>query len=480
MISLFLAVALAASPAATPLAPKSSDFVLFVKSPESALPDLRGFLTEAGAWAPLLRPTELGRALTPLLGADLFDVSSLADAGLDVTAPMTMSFLREATVLCATSAKGPKPLMRARAQFAGAGQAAKQNVKGVLLEGAAAGSVWRAGVASKGNLVCFASGGTDALAALKGAAEAMSGAGFAATHAFRALSGPDASVMAYSQTATANAAFEVHAASRTVKLVGRAIPKHEDLLGKPRGADLLSAFAPSAPLWVRATLAPKAIADSNGPVAGAIAFLVGSACRQCGAAVSHDLFETLRTQLAGTVALVAKGLDPAAATGSMGRYFLVPHAYLLPVESPEATRKALESALAAMKSWGAKVTADGDAQWSISLAAREVRVGVARGALFVANDVGARDLALAALEGAKPERPAHALSFRIDGPLATSALRRVSVLDIPRSSELAALFAFGVETGALLKAAGPITGFAEPDGAALRFEAGFELQPSRP
>jgi len=446
-----------------------------VKNPKTALPPLREFLTEAGGWAPLLRPLQLGRLLAPLLGVDFFDVAALEQAGLSIEAPMTLSFQEEATVLCASGTKAAQAVERARKQFSGAGQAAKEKHLGALLEGSAAGRIWREGIATKGAQVCFASGGSDALAALRSAAQAMGGAGLGATAAVKAAAGLDAPVMGYFQSHEASGAFEVHATRTALKVVGRMLPRQVEI-ERPRTSDALGSFEPEALAVVRAVLTPKAMSDPDGPLERGVGFLVSQACRGFDAVTANRLLAGLRPQLTGSVGLVVKGLDSTAAGERGGQYFLVSHAYVLPVKDADAARAALESGLNAIKAKGVQVVAGSEgAQWSVPVGRHALHVGIASGALVVANDAGARDVALAALRGSKPGKLPHALAFKVDGPLATAALRRISLLDVPKSPELAGLFGFGVEAGSLLKACGPIAGFADPDGGGLRFEAGLAL-----
>ncbi|MGC4114821.1 MAG: hypothetical protein QM765_09470 [Myxococcales bacterium] len=104
-------------------------------------------------------------------------------------------------------------------------------------------------------------------------------------------------------------------------------------------------------------------------------------------------------------------------------------------------------------------------------------MGVAKGALFIGNDSAALTRMLAAVGASKAGKAEHAVSFTVDGPRATAALRTIPIMDVAKSQELAGLFAAGVEVGALLKAAGPISAWADPDGAAVKFQARMELKP---
>lgn len=476
------AAAPAPAPVRPPVAPRSSPATVLVRSPKAGLPDLRAFLAEAGQWAPMFRPVELGKSLGAALGTDILDPAALQEAGADVEAPMSVSFLGAGTVVCLGTVKGGKALERARAMLAGSGQAAKLAYKGAQLEGAAAAKTWRAGVATKGSTLCFASGGTDALAALKEAVDATGGQGLAGTKAAKAAAGLDAPVMGYFQVPGGGGAFEIRAAKGSLELVGRASLESQPL-DKPKEGDLLAGLAVDAPLVLRAQLTSKAVGDRGGPGASVLEFLAFNAAKGCDPATAQAVLSTIKPELAGTVAALVDGIDVPGAQQRPSRYYLFPHAYVLPVKDSAKALVALEGALEKLRGKGAKVAkleaADGGA-WSVALGDREARVGVSKGALFIGNQTGALDRMLAALASAKPGKAEHAMSFVVDGPRATAALRRISIMDVPKSPELAALFAAGVEVGSLLKAAGPITGWADPDGAALKFQAKLELKPVEP
>jgi hypothetical protein len=151
----------------------------------------------------------------------------------------------------------------------------------------------------------------------------------------------------------------------------------------------------------------------------------------------------------------------------------------LPLTDASAGGKALRSLVGKIKAHGTSVSdARGPGNgphFSLKVGQRQVYVGIAGSVLYLSNDLPARDMALAALHDAKPGKRAHALVLDIDGPVAASALRRISILDAPKSPELASLFAFGVEGGSLLKAAGNIPGFAEPAAKGAHFEISLQL-----
>ncbi|MGC4114822.1 MAG: hypothetical protein QM765_09475 [Myxococcales bacterium] len=300
--SLTLALTLAAAAPAPvaaarpPVAPKSSPATILVRSPKAGLPDLRAFLAEAGQWSAMLRPVELGKSLGAVLGADILDPAALSEAGVDAEAPMSVSFLREATVVCLSTVKGSKTIERARTTLAGSGQPAKQAYKGAQLEGAVAGKIWRAGVATKGSALCFASGGTDALAALKEAVDALGGQGLATTAAVKAAAGLDAPVMGYFQAAGEGGAFEVRATKGALELVGRAVLGSQPL-DKPKEGDVLAGLAVEAPMALRAQLTPKAMADPGSPGASVLSFLASNACKACDAATSQAVLAALKPEV---------------------------------------------------------------------------------------------------------------------------------------------------------------------------------------
>lgn len=480
---LVLAAALSAAPPKGPVAPRSSPATVLVRSPKTGLAELRAFLTEAGQYSATLRPLELGRSLGAMLGADLLDPAALQEAGVDVEAPVSVSLMREATVVCFTAAKGGKAVERARATLAGSGQPAKLAHKGSQIEGAVSGKAWRAGLVAKGAAACVASGGTDALSALKEAVDALGGSGLVATPAVKAAAGLDAPVLGYFQAGTSGGAFEIRASKAGLKIVGRGSLKQMPL-DKPKEGDALAGFSADAPVVLRAQVTPRSLAEPGGLGTAAVAFLLSNACKACDASVTKGLLDALKPELTGSVGVVLRGLEPSAAPLKPAMYWLFPHAYVLPLKDAAKAQKALEAAIGKIEAKGARFSKQEvpeGAEWFVAVGGKDARVGIAKGALYVGNDANARDLALGAVTAERPDKaPAHALSFVLNGPLATGELRRISILDIPKAPELAALFAFGVELGSLLRAAGPISGFADPDGAYVAFELGLNLQATAP
>jgi hypothetical protein len=479
--ALLLAVCLAAAPRG-PLAPRQASAVVFIRSPGQALADVRAFLTRAGALAPVLAPEELGRSLGFALGADLLDPVSLGEAGVDLSAPLTVSDGPDGRVVCLTGGKAT--VARLDQRLAKVGALSTRGFGGARLVGAQVGERWRSGYAAKGSHVCFASG-ADPLAALRSAVDAMNGAGLAGTKGWALASqGVDGPVVVLVRGGELSAALALRPSASGLAVSGRWLGPA--MLARPRGSHELAALSVDAPLVTTANLAPAAFADPpRGPVASMLLALARGACPRCDALIARSLWDGLKTRLAGPVGLVVAGVDPSAAREPMGDYFLAKHVYLAELKDESGAAAALKAAVERLREAGVAVREEerpgaglGEGcHFAVPVKARSILLGVSAGVLYVANEAGVRDLVLAALEKG-PARPmAHAAQLALDGPRAVAALRSISLLDVGRSPELGLLFAASIEAGALLKAAGAIPGHADPDPAGGLFEIELNLRP---
>jgi hypothetical protein len=412
------------------------------------------------------------------LGVDVLDVAALDESGVDVASPISLAVSERGSLLCFT-AKGKTAAARLNAALAEAGRTASRAYKGAKLTGSTVQGRWRAGFAAQGSGMCVSSGSSDALAALKAAVDAMNGAGLASTRVYgRATAGLEGGTIAYSRHDDLSIAFQVKASRKGLWFEGRVVAG-KPLLQKPTDAHPLAQLQVTPAVLAMGTLSKQALSDSVGPMAE-LEFLAQSACRSCPPAVIRKLLEEVKTKLSGPQALLVTGVDPSAADEPQSRYYLFPHAYLLTLKDAAGSKAALAGALAQLRAIGVQIfeaEARGEgAHWTMGLGMRQLYLGVAGNTLYVANEKGARDMALAALEQAKPGKSVHAASFTLDGPAVAAALKRISILDVPRSRELAALFGFSIEAGALLNAVGPVSGFADPEPEGARFQVGFELK----
>jgi hypothetical protein len=478
VISVFLAFTLAAAPRG-PLAGRGADFAVLIRSPKDALPPLRAFLERASAFAPALSPNALGSALGQPLGVDLLDAPALASAGVDVAAPITLSEEKGATVVCLA---GRKPLADGlRREAARAGPVEARFYGGARLEGTASGgSAWRAGFASKGTQHCFA-WGAGALAALKSAVDAMGGAGLAESRSWasaaRELDGPVLAFLGASGLADAAAALR----PGPLRLAARGRWSGAVALSKPREGEPLLGWSAAAPFVASAKLAPAGWSDPpKGVVARALVELGAAACPRKDPEAARALWEALKGRQAGPLGLIVAGIDPSAAGEPHGKLFLFRQAWAAPLKDGAQAVAALRAALEKLRAAGARVEPEPgtgeEGPYRIAVGARSLFVGARGGALVLANDPGARDLAFSAL-GVEARGAAHAAQLSLDGPRAAAALSRVSLLDAARSPEMGALFAASIEAGALLKAAGTVALWAEPDAAGGTFEAELSLPP---
>lgn len=477
MISIFLALTLVAAPRG-PLAGRGADFAVFIRSPKDALPPLRAFLERASAFAPALSPKALGSALGQPLGVDLLDAPALASSGVDLAAPITLSEEKGATVVCLA---GRKPLADGlRREAARAGPVESRLYGGARLEGSAAGgSSWRAGFASKGTQHCFASG-AGAFAALKSAVDAMGGAGLAESRAWvsaaRELDGP---VLAFLGGGVVDAVVALRPGP--LRLAARGRWSGAVALSKPGKGEPLLGWSAPAPFVASAKLAPAGWSDPpRGLVARALVELGAAACPRKDPEAARALWEALEGRQAGPLGLIVAGIDPSAAGEPHGRLFLFRQAWAAPLENGAQAAAALRAALEKLRAAGARVEpeprAGEEGPYRVAVGARSLFVGARGGALVLANDPGARDLAFSAL-GVEARGATHSAQLSLDGPRAAAALSRVSLLDAARSPEMGALFAASIEAGALLKAAGTVALRAEPDAAGGAFEAELSLPP---
>ncbi len=474
---LLLALCLAAAPRG-PLAPRQASAVVFVRSPGQALAEVRSFLARVGSLAPGLSPEELGRSLGSTLGADLLDPSSLGEAGVDLSSPLTVSDGVDGGVVCL--AGGKATVARLEQGLAKVGTLSTRAHGGARLVGAQVGERWRSGYAVKGSQICFASG-SDVLAALRSAADAMNGAGLAGTKSWSLASrGIDGPVLVLVRSGDLSAAFAARPRASGLAMSGRWMGPA--LLAAPQGNHGLAGVSVDAPFVTTANLAPLAFADPpRGPLARMFFLLAEGACPRCDGGSARGLWDALKARLAGPVSLVVVGVDPSAATVPMSDYFLARNALLVELKDEAGAVAALKAAVAQWREAGVAVReVEGPGagyDCAVPVKARTILLGVRAGVLYVANHVGTRDLVLAALEKGTARPMAHAAQFVLDGPRVVAALRSISLLDVGRSPELGLLFAASIEAAALLKAAGAIPGHADPDPLGGRFEIELNLRP---
>jgi hypothetical protein len=371
-----------------------------------------------------------------------------------------------------------------KATLAGAGQVASEKHQGAALTGATVGKAWRSGFVTKGKQACIASGTPDVLPLLKASVAGIGRGGIGAERRWAdATGGLSAPVIGYFDADGTLGGLELLPGAEGLKVRGVLIPR-QLRLAAPQDGDPLAALRPAAALVATATLARESLTDPAGPAGGAVRFLLHQACPACDREAARAFLDALGPSLFGSMSLLVPRVDPSAAGGPLAQYYLFPHAYLLSLKDSAGAAKALGGLVETLRKNGVQVSDEQNLgegpHHSLELGGRRVYVGLAGKALYLSNERAARDLALVALKEAAPAKAEHALQATLDGPLATAAIRKVTILDVPRSPELAAIFAVGVEAGSLLKAAGPIRAFADPDGRKTRFELDLELPKPTP
>jgi len=446
----------------------------------TALSNLRTFLTRASAFAPVLSPGPLGRALGAPLAVDALDVGGWPEAGLDPKGPVLAGEWDSGFALVLPLRDASKALARARASLpsSGAVTEAKSGDSTLLVARRpgsgpnAVGELAAAVAISRKRAAIWLGGGDPEFlrAALTARLPGLERA--------RGLSGDWVATAV--QRRGVGAAVGLAPAADALAVDARVYARGP--IAVANRADPFAGFAPAGMLYANVSLAPQALPNARAQLLALLRALL----TQTRKPVPRAELGALLDGLAGPVALVATGLNTARGPGSTfaDRYFLVSHAYAAQVRDPAKATAALDALVNAMHAAQMPLT---DAPEGAAKGSHQVQLGPNRAlffglegsVLYLANDAEARTALLSALPKA-PAPSAHAGSLTVDGPRAGSQLAHLSILDAARSSDLAALFGLAVEAGPLLKALGTTTFSAEPEPHAVRLRGTLALPAARP
>jgi hypothetical protein len=192
-------------------------------------------------------------------------------------------------------------------------------------------------------------------------------------------------------------------------------------------------------------------------------------CARCTDAKLGALEHTLAAELTGDALLRVDRFEPRGPLNSPGGQFSALRlGAVAKVRSAAKVRAALDALVP-------HTGADEAARWSVPLRGGTLEVGLRGDALYLSNDVTARDRVLTAASGSA--RPAHALELAVDPKLLASGLGRISLLDAISNRRLAAAFAVATEGLPVLHASKALTAWADPAGGALRFGGVWTLLP---
>ncbi|MDR0965887.1 MAG: hypothetical protein LBM75_05205 [Myxococcales bacterium] len=488
-----------AAPEAPPIAPMDARIVLHLPAPTQGLPAFRQLFTAAGTKAPLLRPVTFERLFRPALGADLFDLEALADAGIDPQHPITLSQWRGQWLACFTTRANPTPTdERGARQEPGADGAGEREValaplplpmdasasgrsgagaqsarplkpvrfeeQGVTFRGQADDTgAWLSGRARLGSLVCSANAiGVDVRPLLRLAADSLRDANASPARAPEpqalALVGERAPLVGRFQT-------------RHGRLTARFFPNDSGLVarGKLQGSGELLAkpepkasqplhqmtrSAPDVPVWLNLSLSKKALA-AGGKLDQALDRALRHSCLDCPAEARLALQRRLLESLSGPVALAITGLDPRAPRGSPQQIRQAIFASVREAEQPK-----LKTALSAIEP---------------RLAQSRFGVGLRGGTLSLGNDEKLLKQVSTPSETASAPPPKDAVRLTFHGARLAELLQPISMFDMANGSLFGALFFLKMEAGALIKSADKLELTANPVGPDIDFEATIAL-----
>ncbi|MEW5743680.1 MAG: hypothetical protein AB1938_32510 [Myxococcota bacterium] len=421
---------------ATPRAPADAELVTYVPKLD-ALPSVLPFFTAAGSRSVLLRPEGWRGQAHPVLEFDVTDKASLEAAGVDPSASLTVSRLGERSVSCVSLKDVKRFSELSQQRLARLGDVFTKQDGAVTTVGARDPlNRVLAGYVLSGTESCAVAG--HGLSVEKQLPELVKLLG-------KSAKGPGF-VMAQGLGGVAQVVVPKGAQLGAVTLTGDGLKLLADakVKGLPLatlvggGASPYAKLAPPGLAVVRARLAKPAL----GPV-------LEQVLRQVpGGKALSPLAQQVAPLLTGNVALFASRVKVTQGLRSPeARYFAVKHVVLAEV-SDAAAVKALLGGLDAT---------------ALSSRGGKLEVGLSGTTLYLANDAGAKDTALQALEGAAGKQ-AHAGEAVVDPKLLADGLSQVPLLEALQAPELAGLVAAATELGPLLLASTRVEGWVDPAG----------------
>ncbi|MEW6430000.1 MAG: hypothetical protein AB1730_00720 [Myxococcota bacterium] len=419
-----------------PRAPADAALVTYVPKLD-ALSTLMPFFTAAGSRSTLLRPEGWRAVAHPVLEFDVTDAASLEAAGIDPRSSLSASRLGDSSVSCVTVKDVRTYVDRSEARLQRLGEVSTKKEGGVTVVGARD-ALHRvlAGYVLAGSESCAISGhGRSVEKQLpelaKALGKAAKGPGFSLAQGL----GGAAQVVVPKGSPLGALALSGAGLTLTADARARGLPV-APLAGA--GASPFAALAPAGLATVRARLEREALA----PVLERVLREIPNA------RALVPLASQVAPLLTGNVALYASKVKVTQGLRSReARYFAVKNVLLAEVTDAAAVRALLDAA---------KLS---------TLASREgtVEVGLSGTTLYLANDTGARDVALGALEKAAGKQ-AHAGEAIVDPRLLADGLSQVPLLEVLQAPELAGLVAAATELGPLLLASKRVSGWLDTAG----------------
>jgi hypothetical protein len=452
------------------MALRKVDLLVFVPQPRASLPHLRAALSVLGQRAPSMRPDAWGQTIGDPLEVDGLSTPELEKAGIDLDRPIVAFSLDAAQLACLSTKKDVdlRPRLdvwlarRGNRDNSGAGRSAvARSPQGTVV----------AGYVLKTGRVCVYTGGGEGDAAMKRLGDALAHpqapGGYSALAA--GLHG-DAIVywrdgpVAVAMTASAT---EVVADGRVART----------FLAERGQDDVLACFTSSGIAATHATLSPRYLSDRGSLPRTSIPWLLQVLCPGCSAIQVASFANRLVDELAGTVGVdVVSFRVPRGPRSSATQYQIAQHAYVAATKDPVRATALLDEIAAASKATKSEIPGAGVAAWEAPVGPGTMWFGIKGAVLFSGNDAIALKEALG---GATP-CPKAVAAASVSLPAAGRDLGRLSILDIGRVPEAAGGLAIALEFGSVLRASGPLTLSADPEGTATRVHLNWSLPPEAP
>ncbi|MDY7226849.1 hypothetical protein [Hyalangium rubrum] len=457
MLSLVLAASLAAAPA--PRSAPSATTVVHIPQLDK-LSGLQAFMSRAGTYAAMARPTTWAAEFHPFLSLDPMRAETLTAVGIDPTGSATVSFLRTGKVSCARLADPKAFQAKAATALAAGGEVKTGTSKGVTTASAPRSSGGRAGYALKGQDVCSFATLQEDDDMLKEAVKLM-GKAPAPDARLGKLSGVAFVLQGAMVVGIDGTADGLQAEGTATKLP---LPPFQSSGSSPYGT-----MAPSGLLVSRAQVASTGLSQA----VGSVRWSVQQMCATCPPEQIEAMAKTVTEQLTGHIAVLVDSIQVKSSLRTPEGRFFAPRQAIVAEVKDAAKVKAALAPLAQFP--GATALEDG---YTLALKGGSVLVRQKGPHLVLGND----DAVVRSLLETLPEKGAklpHAVDFSVDPKKVARGLSQVSLMDVMSNQQLAALFAASAEVGPLLSNSERITGWLDSaSGGAHRFSLNWALPPA--
>lgn len=456
MLSLLLATTLAAAPA--PRATALANTVVHIPRLDK-LSGLNAFMSRAGTYAALARPSTWSPEFHPFLSLDPFRPESLSAVGIDPAAPATLSFVTRGKISCMQLADAKLFQAKANEALSTGGEVKTSVSKGITTASAPRGT-GRAGYALRGQEMCSFATLYDDDDLLKETLKVMGKA-----------PAPDARL-----GKLPGVVYVLQGSKLVVGLDGTAdglqidgtaaqlpLPAFQSSSASPYGALSLDGL-----LFSRAQVAPAGLSQA----AGSVRWSIQQLCTGCPQEQVNAVTQAVTQQLTGHLLVLVDSVQVKASLRTPeGRFFAPRQVVAAEVKDPSKVKEAL-APLARFP--GAQALEDG---YSLNLKGGTVLVRQKGKHLVLGNDEAVVKTLLESLSDKSAKLP-HAVDFIADPKRVARGLSQVSLMDIMSNEQLAGLFAMSAEMGPLLSNSQRLSGWLDSASGGHRFSLSWTLPAS--